>query len=169
MIWEAINKSQIVLLMWDNHRLTSYNQDMSWLSSEWKEWRETTEECGESCFMCTLAGAAHTECLSISLFGKLQSSTKLIRSTDPDVETDNLQLKLAGTRLSDKHLHSFLFLHIRACSAMTRPGINSKKTCLLLFKAVLWSSIHWKWLKTLILNYVLHCFVSEQWRYSWPQ
>lgn len=37
MIKEAINKSQSVLLMWDNHHPNSYNQDMSWLSSEGKE------------------------------------------------------------------------------------------------------------------------------------
>lgn len=66
---------------------------------------------GSNASCCTLAGAAHTKPLSISLFGKLQSSTKLIRSTDPDVETDNLQLKLwlAHVRLTAIYILSFFF------------------------------------------------------------
>lgn len=58
-----------------------------------------------------LAGVAHTKCLSIPLFGKLQSPTKPVRSKNPSVETDNLQLKLwlAHVCLTTSHILSFFF------------------------------------------------------------
>lgn len=58
-----------------------------------------------------LVGVAHTKCLSISLLGELQSPTKPVRSRNPNVETDNLQLKLwlAHVCLTTFHILSFFF------------------------------------------------------------
>lgn len=116
-----------------------------WATSERNEGKPQ-RSVGSNASCCTLAGAAHTKCLSISLFGKLQSSSKLIRSTDPDVETDNLQLKLwlAHVCLTTIYILSFFFTFVLVLLWAAKIRDKLKKDQ--------WGSIHWKcWLKTLKL------------------